>query len=97
MVIPLTLGVQAVYPSAGREGFMVFAGLDGAANFVSGDVPMDQQVKLGFGAAAGFAVKVFEVGIRYDHFSDLSNLGAYLALRLNPFDVRLFGEEEGRP
>lgn len=97
MVFPLTLGAQAVYPASGRAGFMVFAGVDGTANFVSGDVPMDQQVKPGFGVAAGFAVKVFEVGIRYDHFSDLANLGGYLAIRLNPFDVRLFGDEEGNP
>ena len=97
MVFPISLGAQAVYPGRERASFMLFAGVEGTANFISGDVPMDEQVKPGFGAVAGFAVRVFEVGIRYDRFSDLTNLGGYLAVRLNPFDVRLFGDSEGNP
>jgi hypothetical protein len=92
MAFPLSLGVQLVYPEAGRNDFMLFAGLEGTVNFIAGDVPMDQQVKGGFGVTAGFAVKVFEVGLRYDSFSDLQNLGAYLGIRLNPFEMRLSGE-----
>jgi len=93
ITFPLSAGVQLVYPETGRNDFMVFAGLQGTANFISGDVPMDQQVKGGFGVTAGFAVKVFEVGLRYEAFSDMRNLGAYLGFRLNPFEMRPAGED----
>ena len=92
MAFPLSLGVQLVYPEVGRNDFMLFAGLEGTVNFISGDVPMDQQVKGGFGVTAGFAVKVFELGLRYESFSDMRNLGAYLGIRLNPFEIRPSGE-----
>ncbi len=86
-VYPLTLGLQATYPSGGTRDFMLFAGVEGTANFVSGELPMNQSVKGGFGLAAGFAVKVFEMGMRYQAFSDMRNLGVYLSFRLNPFEV----------
>jgi hypothetical protein len=91
MIIPITLGVQIVYPTVARTDFMLFAGISASANFISGNIPMSQQIKPGFGAAAGFAVKVFEVGLRYESFSDMQNLGAYLGLRLNPFDLSFSG------
>ena len=92
-VYPLTIGLQVVTPSALRRDFMLFAGVEGRANFISGDLPMDQSVKPGFGLTAGFAVRVFELGIRYESFSDIRNLGVYLAFRLNPFQID-FSEEE---
>ena len=92
MAFPLSLGAQLVFPESGRNDFMLFAGLEGTVNFISGDVPMDQQVKGGFGVTAGFAIKVFELGIRYESFSDMRNLGAYLGIRLNPFEITLSGE-----
>ncbi len=90
-VYPLTLGLQVLYPSRGVRDFMLFAGAEGTANFVSGEIPMNQSVKGGFGLTAGFAVKVFELGVRYQTFSDLRNLGVYLAVRLNPFEVDFAG------
>ena len=92
-VYPLTLGLQVMYPSRGSGDFMLFAGAEGTANFVSGDLPMDQSVKAGFGFTTGFAVKVFELGVRYQTFSDLRNLGVYLAFRLNPFEIDFSGGE----
>ncbi len=91
-VYPFTLGLQVLYPSRGIRDFMMFAGAEGTANFVSGEIPMDQSVKGGFGLTVGFAVKVFELGVRYQTFSDLRNLGVYLAFRLNPFEVDFSGE-----
>jgi hypothetical protein len=91
-VYPLTLGLQVTYPSRGSRDFMLFAGAEGTANFVSGKIPMNQSVKGGAAVTAGFAVKVFELGIRYQTFSDLKNLGVYLAFRLNPFDVDFAGK-----
>jgi hypothetical protein len=88
VAFPLSAGIQLVYPETGRSDFMLFAGLQGTANFISGDVPMDQQIKGGFGFSAGFAVKVFELGLRYESFSDMRNLGVYLGFRLNPFEMR---------
>jgi len=92
-VYPITLGAQIVYPSRGKRDFMFFAGTEATANFVSGDLPMDQAVKPGFGFQTGFAVKVFELGIRYQTFSDIRNLGVYLAFRLNPFEVDFSSED----
>jgi hypothetical protein len=90
-VYPLTLGLQVMYPSRSARDFMLFVGAEGTANFVSGKLPMDQSVKVGFGLTAGFAVKVFELGMRYQTFSDLRNLGVYLAFRLNPFEIDFSG------
>lgn len=90
-VYPLTLGLQAMYPSRSSRDFMLFAGVEGTANFVSGELPMDQSIKGGFGLTAGFAVKVFELGVRYQAFSDLRNLGVYLAFRLTPFEIDFSG------
>jgi hypothetical protein len=87
MAFPLSLGVQIVYPGSQRTDFMLFAGLEGTANFISGDIPIDQQGKGGYRVTAGFAVKVFELGLRYEAFSDMRNLGAYLGFRLNSFEM----------
>lgn len=92
-VYPFTLGLQVTYPSRGARDFMLFAGAEGTANFVSGEIPMDQSVKGGAALTAGFAVKVFELGMRYQTFSDLRNLGVYLAVRLNPFEVEFAGRD----
>jgi hypothetical protein len=95
-VYPITLGAQVVYPWRKRSDFILFAGAEATANFVSGDLPMDQAVKPGFGFEGGFAVKVFELGIRYQTFSDIRNLGVYLAFRLHPFDVDFSSEDRER-
>ncbi|MGB6121003.1 MAG: hypothetical protein WBG80_03765 [Bacteroidota bacterium] len=95
IVFPLSLGVQLVYPGLQRTDFMLFAGLEGTVNFISGDIPIDQQVKGGYRVVAGFAVKVFEVGLRYEAFSDMRNLGVYLGFRLNPFEIGRSSKESG--
>jgi len=87
VAFPFALGLQAVFPASWQHDFMLFAGLEGRVNFISGDIPMDQQVKLGYALTAGFAAKVFELGLRYEAFSDMRNLGAYLGFRLNPFEL----------
>jgi hypothetical protein len=83
MVFPIAVGVQAVFPYDQRDLFMVFGGVEGNVNFISGDIPRDQQAKLGYAIVGGFAVRVFEFGIRYSEISDLKNLGAYFGFRLN--------------
>lgn len=95
-VYPLTLGLQVTYPSKSARDFMLFAGAEGTANFVSGNIPMNQSVKAGLGLTAGFAVKAFELGMRYQTFSDMRNLGVYLAVRLSPFEVDFSGDDAGR-
>ena len=84
---PISLGIQAVYPYEGRENFMLFGGFEGNLHLISGNVPMGEQAKLGFGLTGGFAVKIFEFGVRYTTFSDMRNLGAYLGFRLNSFSL----------
>jgi len=84
---PVSIGLQAVYPHAGRENFMLFGGLEGNLHLIAGNVPMADQAQLGFGLTGGFAVKIFEFGVRYTVFSDMKNLGAYLGFRLNPFTL----------
>ena len=87
MAFPISLGLQFVTPYDGRENFMVFGGLEGNLHLISGNVPMGDQAKLGFGLNGGFAVKIFEFGVRYTQFSDLRNLGATIGFRLNPFTL----------
>ncbi|MEW6509380.1 MAG: hypothetical protein AB1428_00325 [Bacteroidota bacterium] len=82
---PVSIGVQFVYPNEGRESLMFFAGGEGNLHLISGNVSMGEQAKLGYGLVGGFAVKIFEFGVRYTQFSDMRNLGAYLGFRLNPF------------
>jgi hypothetical protein len=84
---PLSAGVQVVYPGNGRQALMLFAGGECSVNFVDGDIDIRQQAKLGYSVLAGFAVKVFEFGIRYSVFSDMKNLGATIGVRLNPFTL----------
>jgi hypothetical protein len=85
MSFPLAIGVQLAYPYAEQEKLMGFVGLHGTAHFISGDIDINQQVKFGYELVGGFAVKVFEFGVRYSAFSDMKNLGAYLGFRINPF------------
>jgi hypothetical protein len=84
---PLSAGVQVVYPGNGRQAVMLFAGGEFTLNFVDGDIDIRQQAKIGYSVLAGFAVKVFEFGIRYSAFSDMKNLGANIGFRLNPFTL----------
>ena len=87
MVFPVTVGLQVTFPHDRRELIMAFAGIEENLDFISGNVPTGQQVKLGFGFVAGFAVRIVEFGIRYTEFSDLKNLCAYFGFRLNPINL----------
>jgi hypothetical protein len=87
MVFPVTVGLQVTFPHDRRELIMVFAGIEGNLDFISGNVPTGQQAKAGYGLVAGFAVRIVEFGIRYTEFSDLRNLGAYFGFRLNPVNL----------
>jgi hypothetical protein len=84
---PISMGLQVFYPQEGRESLMFFAGGEGTLQLVSGEVPMGDQAQLGFGLIGGFAVKIFEFGVRYTQFSDIRNLGAYAGFRLNSFSL----------
>lgn len=84
---PLSVGVQLVVPRNGRQALMFFAGGEFNMNFVDGDMAIRQQAKLGYTVLGGFAVKVFEFGIRYSAFSDMRNLGAHIGIRFNPFTL----------
>lgn len=84
---PVSIGIQAVYPYAGRDNFMVFGGLEGNLHLIAGNVPMADQAQLGFGLTGGFAVKIFEFAVRYTQFSDMKNLGASIGFRLNSFSL----------
>lgn len=84
---PLSIGVQAVFPYAARNKLMMFAGIEGSLNFVSGDLDVNQQAKAGFTVLGGFAVKFFEFGVRYTSFSDIKNLGAHFGLRFKSFGI----------
>jgi hypothetical protein len=84
---PVSIGVQAVFPYASREKLMFFAGAEGNLHFISGSIAMSEQVKAGYTVVGGFAVKIFEFGIRYTSFSDISNLGVHFGVRFNSFGV----------
>jgi hypothetical protein len=86
-VFPLSVGVQAVYPSRGREKLMIFAGAEGNLNLIDGRVMPGQQTKVGYTVLGGFVVSVFEFGVRYSAFSDLKNLGVHIGLRFAPFRI----------
>lgn len=84
---PLSAGVQIIYPYDSPERLMVHGGVEGNLQLVAGDIDISQQAKGGYSLLAGFAVKVFEFGVRYTSFSDLRNLGAHIGFRLNSFGI----------
>ena len=84
---PFSVGVQAVFPYVSRENLMVFAGVEGNIQLISGDVPTGDQAKVGFTVLGGVAVKFLEFGVRYTAFSDIRNLGAYFGLRFKSFGI----------
>jgi hypothetical protein len=87
VAFPVSAGAQAIFPTDRRHEFALYAGIEFAAHFISGDVAVREQIQPGFGISCGFAVKVFEFGIRYQAFSDMRNLGAYGGIRFAPFDL----------
>ena len=87
VAFPVFAGAQAIFPADRRHDFALFAGVELAAHFISGDVSVGEQIQPGFGISCGFAVKVFEFGVRYQSFSDMRNLGAYGGIRFAPFDL----------
>ena len=84
---PLTAGVQLVFPQSNPDAFMGFLGADGSVHFIDGNLAIGEQTRFGYDLLAGFAVKVFEVGVRYASFSDVTNLGVHLGLRLPSFGL----------
>jgi hypothetical protein len=84
---PLTAGIQLILPAGRAHDFAVHAGLDLGAHFISGNVEMKDQIHVGYGISCGFAVKVFEFGLKYQAFSDMKNLGAYGGIRFTPFEL----------
>jgi hypothetical protein len=84
---PFNAGVQVVFPYATRDRLMFFAGLEGNLHFISGNIAMNEQAKFGYTVLGGFAVSVFEFGIRYMEFSDMRNFGAQLGLRFKSFGL----------
>jgi hypothetical protein len=87
MTFPVSLGLQFVFPYEGRENLMLFGGIDGNVQLISGNVSMGEQAKLGYTVTGGFAVKIFEFAVRYTQFSDMKNLGVSLGFRLNSFSL----------
>lgn len=87
VAFPVSAGAQAIFPADRRHDFALYAGIECTAHFVSGDVDVGEQIQPGFGISCGFAVKVFEFGIRYQAFSDMRNLGAFGGIRFAPFDL----------
>ncbi len=87
VAFPVSAGAQAIFPADRRHDFALYAGIEFAAHFISGDVAVSEQIQPGFGISCGFAVKVFEFGIRYQTFSDMRNLGAYGGIRFASFDL----------
>lgn len=85
MTYPLNIGVQAVFPYASRKNLMFFGGLEMNVQFISDDIAIAPQ--LGYSVLGGFAVKVFEFGVRYTAFSDIRNLGVQLGFRFNSFGI----------
>jgi hypothetical protein len=84
---PLTAGLQFVQPYDSREQLMFYIGPEVSVHFVSGNVDITRQTQVGFNVVGGFAVKIFEFGIRYSSFSDLKNIAAHLGVRFNSFDI----------
>jgi len=85
MTYPLNIGVQAVFPYESRKNLMFFGGLEMNIQFISGDIAIARQTQAGYSVLGGFAVKVFEFGVRYTAFSDIRNLGVQLGFRFNSF------------
>lgn len=87
MTYPLSVGVQAIFPYESRKNLMFFGGLEMNVQFVSGDIAIARQTQVGYSVLGGFAVKIFEFGVRYTAFSDIRNLGAQVGLRFNSFGI----------
>jgi hypothetical protein len=86
-VFPFTVGAQWVTPKAASRLIILYAGAEATVNFIDGNIDIGNQTKLGYNVVAGFAVSVFEFGIRYTAFSDLKNLGAQIGFRFNSFTL----------
>ena len=85
---PFMVGAEAVFPRSSERTVMFFAGGNVGFHFIDGDLDIGQQTKLGYSLGAGFAVKAFEIGIRYYSFSDMQNLGAHVGIRMNSFPLQ---------
>jgi len=84
---PISAGVQLFIPQSNPDAFMAFLGIDGTIHFIDGDLPIGDQTRLGYDLLAGFAVKVFEMSVRYAVVSDVRNIGVQFGLRLPSFGL----------
>ena len=82
---PLSVGVQAIYPYDSPDKLMVYGGVEGNLQLISGNINLGEQAKAGYSLVGGFAVKIFEFGVRYTSFSDITNLGVQLGMRFKTF------------
>ena len=86
-LFPLGAGLHVVFPYRSRDTFMIYGGVDGTLNFVLGNIGFKEQVQPGLTFVVGFAIKIFEFGVRYSSFSDIKNLGAHVGLRFKSFEL----------
>ncbi len=82
---PLSVGVQAIYPYDSSDKLMMYGGIEGNLQLISGNIEISEQAKAGYSLVGGFAVKVFEFGVRYTSFSDIRNLGVQFGIRFKTF------------
>ncbi len=86
-LFPLGAGLHVVFPYRSRDSFMIYGGVDVTLNFISGNIGIKQQVQPGYTLMGGFAIKIFEFGVRYSAFSDIKNLGAHIGLRFKSLEL----------
>lgn len=86
-LFPLGAGLHVVFPYRSRDSFMLYGGIDWTLNFISGGMGISRQVYPGHTFMGGFAVGIFEFGVRYSSFSDIKNLGAHVGLRFKSFEL----------
>lgn len=82
---PISIGVQAIYPYESPDRLMVYGGVEGNLQLISGNISISDQAKVGYSLVGGFAVKIFEFGVRYTSFSDIRNLGVQFGIRFKTF------------
>lgn len=85
---PITFGLEYILPRSIKRSVMFFFGGNVGVHFVDGNLDMSQQAKFGYSLGGGFAVKMFEFGVRYYSFSDIRNIGASVGVRFDSFKFR---------
>jgi len=85
---PVAVGLDMVFPKSQNHEFMVFFGGSMITNFIDGQIDPNQQIKVGYKVGGGLTVMMFEFSVHYYSFSDISNIGTSIGLRLNSFAPR---------